>query len=180
LTRILGLSGSLRKGSYNTALLRAASELHPRVLHIGTIADIPLYNADVESGGVPAAVQALKQRVASADGVLLASPEYNNSVPGVLKNTVDWLSRPSEGLGNVFKDKPVAVIGATPGRFGTVSAQTAWLPVWRTLGARHWSGGRLLVSGAKNVFGSDLGLSDPEIRQRLDAFVAGFLAFCEA
>jgi len=180
LTRILGLSGSLRKGSYNTALLRAACELHPQVLHIATIADIPLYNADVESAGVPAAVEALKQRVAAADGVLLASPEYNNSVPGVLKNTVDWLSRSSGAVGNVFKDKAVAVIGATPGRFGTVSAQTAWLPVWRTLGARHWSGGRLLVSGAKNVFGSDLLLSDPEIRQRLDDFVAGFLAFCDA
>lgn len=178
--RVLGLSGSLRAGSYNTALLRAARALHPQTLHIGSIADIPLYNADVESAGFPPSVLALQRQVAAADGVLLASPEYNNSVPGVLKNAIDWLSRPSGDMNNVFRDKPVAVIGASPGRLGTVSAQTAWLPVWRTLGACHWSGGRLLVSGANKLFSQNQELTDPETHKRLDKFIAGFIAFCEA
>ena len=179
MTRILGLSGSLRAGSYNTALLRAGRDLHPQVVRIGSIADIPLYDADVESAGFPAPVEALKQEVAAADGLLLASPEYNNSVPGVLKNAIDWLSRPSGNIDNVFRDKPVAVFGASPGRFGTLSAQSAWLPVWRTLGARHWSGGRLLVSGAHKLFGEDHDLRDGEIRERLDRFIKGFIAFCK-
>jgi len=110
---------------------------------------------------------------------LLASPEYNNSVPGVLKNAIDWLSRPSPQIRNVFRDKPVAVIGASPGGFGTVSAQAAWLPVWRTLGARHWAGGRLLVSRAHEVFAETGELTDPDLRERLQTFVSGFAAFCE-
>jgi len=96
----------------------------------------------------------------------------------VLKNAIDWLSRPSGDIRNVFRDKPVAVIGASPGGFGTISAQTAWLPVWRTLGARHWSGGRLLVSQAHKRF-ADGELTDQELRERLEAFLAGFMAFCE-
>jgi NAD(P)H-dependent FMN reductase len=179
MSQILGLSGSLRRNSYNTALLRAARELHPEVVRIGSLSDIPLYNADVESERFPSAVEALQQQVAAADGVLLCSPEYNNSVPGVLKNAIDWLSRPSGDIHNVFRDKPVAVIGASPGGFGTISAQTAWLPVWRTLRARHWSGGRLLVSKAQTRFAGDGALADQELRERLDAFLAGFIAFCE-
>ena len=178
MTRIIGLSGSLRRGSYNTALLRAAQELHPQHLRIASIADIPLYDADVESKGMPAAVQSLKQQIASADGLLLVSPEYNSSLPGVLKNAVDWLSRPSGEIRNVFRDKPVAVIGASPGGFGTLSAQAAWLPVFRGLGARFWSGGRLVVSGAHNVFGQQGHLADADIRERLATFLEGFVEFC--
>lgn len=179
MTRILALSGSLRKGSYNSALLRAVKARHPETIHIGSIAGIPLYDADIEAAGFPARVDELRREVAAADGVLLASPEYNNSVPGVLKNAIDWLSRPSEDHRNVFRNKPVAVIGATPGGFGTVSAQTAWLPVWRTLAARHWSGGRLLVSRAHERFGEDGDLDDQDVRERLEVFVTGFIAFCE-
>lgn len=178
MTRITGLSGSLRRGSYNTALLHAARELHPQALHIASIADIPLYDADLESAGMPASVESLKQRVAAADGLLLVSPEYNNSVPGVLKNAVDWLSRPSGGIRNVFRDKPVAVIGASPGGFGTISAQSAWLPVFRSLRARFWMGGRLMVSGAHKVFDEQGRLADADIRERLAEFVSGFVAFC--
>ena len=174
---IIGLSGSLRKGSYNTALLRAARDLHPEVIRIESIAEIPLYDADLEAAGFPARVEILKRHIAAADGVLLSSPEYNNSVPGVLKNAIDWLSRPSAELRNLFRDKPVAVIGASPGGFGTVSAQTAWLPVWRTLGARFYSGGRLMVSHAQKAFAHDGELDDPDIRERLAAFISGFLAF---
>ncbi len=89
------------------------------------------------------------------------------------------LSRPSPQIRNVFRDKPVAVIGASPGGFGTISAQAAWLPVWRTLGARHWAGGRLLVSRAHEVFAETGELTDPDLRERLQTFVSGFAAFCE-
>jgi NAD(P)H-dependent FMN reductase len=111
--------------------------------------------------------------------LLIASPEYNNSVPGVLKNAMDWLSRPSGDIRNVFRDRPVAVIGVSPGGFGTISAQAAWLPVWRALGARHWSGGRLLVSHARQVFDSDGALVDDDMRQRLETYVRGFIDFCD-
>jgi len=178
MTQIIGISGSLRGGSYNTALLRAAQELHPQTLRIASIVDIPLYDADVESMGMPEPVESLKQQIASADGLLLVSPEYNNSMPGVLKNAVDWLSRPSGDIRNVFRDKAVAVIGASPGRFGTLSAQSAWLPVFRTLGARFWSGGRLMVPGAHKVFGQRGDLADVEIRERLSVFLEGFADFC--
>jgi chromate reductase len=178
-TGILGLSGSLRKNSFNSALLRAARDIHPDVLRIGSLRDIPLYNADVEAEHFPPSVISLQQQVAAADGLLLSSPEYNNSVPGVLKNAIDWLSRPSGDIRNVFRGKPVAVIGASPGGFGTISAQTAWLPVWRALGARHWSGGRLLVSQAHTRFAQNGELEDQELRERLGAFLAGFMAFCE-
>jgi chromate reductase, NAD(P)H dehydrogenase (quinone) len=178
MTQILGISGSLRKGSFNTALLRAAHGLYPEVIRIATIEGIPLYNADVEAAAFPPAVVALQQQIAMADGLLLVSPEYNNSIPGVLKNAVDWLSRPSGELRNVFRDRPVALIGASPGGFGTILAQNAWLPVLRTLGARHWSGGRLMVSGAQSVFGEDGGLANADIRDRLDGFLRGFIAYC--
>jgi NAD(P)H-dependent FMN reductase len=178
MTEILGISGSLRRGSFNSALLRAAQGLHPDIIRIASIEGIPLYNADVEATDFPSAVASLQRRIATADGLLLVSPEYNNSVPGVTKNAVDWLSRPSAGLRNVFRDKPVGLIGASPGGFGTILGQNAWLPVLRTLGARHWSGGRLMVSGAQRVFDEGGALVDADIRDRLDAFLRGFIEFC--
>ena len=178
MTHILGIAGSLRRGSFNAALLRAAQGLHPEVIRIASIEGVPLYNADIEAAAFPPAVVALQQQIVDADGLLLVSPEYNNSVPGVLKNAVDWLSRPSPGFHNVFRDKPVGLIGASPGGFGTILGQSAWLPVLRTLGARHWSGGRLMVSGAQRVFDDEGGLADAEIRERLDAFLRGFIEFC--
>jgi NAD(P)H-dependent FMN reductase len=179
LNSILGISGSLRKGSYNSALLQAARNLFPDVIRIGTIQDIPLYNADVEAEDVPEAVLQLKRQLADAAGFLLVSPEYNNSVPGVLKNTIDWLSRPSLDIRNVFQGKPVAVIGASPGGFGTVLAQSAWLPVFRALGSRHYSGQRLMVSGAAGVFIHDGLLQDESVQERLEQFMNGFIDFCE-
>ena len=130
MTRILGLSGSLRAGSLNTALLRAARDLMPggSTLGIGSIAGIPLYDGDLEArAGIPAAVAALKDAIADADGLLVATPEYNNSIPGVLKNAVDWLSRPAADIARVFGGRPVALIGASPGGFGTILGQDAWL-----------------------------------------------------
>jgi chromate reductase len=177
---IVGISGSLRKNSFNAGLLRAAAEAlsSGTRLEILSIRDIPLYDGDVEEvSGVPAAVQQLKDRVASADGLLLATPEYNNSIPGVFKNAIDWMSRPAADISRVFADRPVALMGATPGMGGTTLAQSAWLPVLRTLQMRPWFGGRLLVSGARQAFDGKGNLLDAKIRGQLKVFVAGFEGF---
>jgi chromate reductase len=178
---IVGISGSLRAGSYNAALLRAAGDVAPEGarVEIASIREIPLYDADVEARGIPEGVRVLKDRIAASDGLLIVSPEYNNSFPGVMKNAIDWLTRPPMDIPRVFRDRPVAVIGATPGRGGTVLAQTAWLPVLRTLGTRPWFGQRLQVSGAKSLFDAAGELADEETRARLRAFIAGFVEFIE-
>ena len=118
MTTIIGLCGSLRRGSFNRMLLGAAVEMAPQgtVIETESIREIPLYDGDVEDEqGVPAAVQRLKDRIAEADGVLIVTPEYNNSIPGVLKNAIDWLSRPAADIPRVFRGRPVAIMGATPG-----------------------------------------------------------------
>src|SRR5262249_42079945 len=124
---ILGISGSLRRGSYNSMLLRAAVELAPEDtrIDVASIAGIPLYDGDLEAEkGIPEPVRQLKDRIAQADGLLLVTPEYNNSIPGVFKNAIDWLSRPASDIPHVFGGRPVALAGATPGRGGTLLAQT--------------------------------------------------------
>src|SRR5271170_5743128 len=103
-------------------------------LEVGSIRGIPLYDGDIEAQGIPATVSQLKEAIVAADGVLLVTPEYNNSIPGVFKNTIDWLSRPPADARRVFGGRRFAIIGASPGAFGTVSSQAAWLPVMRTLG----------------------------------------------
>lgn len=120
--KTLGISGSLRKGSFNTAALRAALELVPEgmTLEIADIAEIPLYNDDVRAAGYPPAVQRLRDRIAAADALLFATPEYNYSMSGVLKNVIDWASRPPDPP---VIGKPVAVMGASPGLLGTARAQ---------------------------------------------------------
>jgi chromate reductase len=178
--RIIGLSGGLRRGSYNSAVLRAAAALMPpgSVLEVASIAAIPLYDGDQEAaGGVPVAVTVLKELIAGAHGLLLVSPEYNNSLPGVAKNAIDWLSRPPGDVPRVFRGRPVAIAGASPGGFGTVLAQSAWLPVFRTLGSDLWSGGRLLVSHAQSTVGADGEIADAATRQAIAKFVAGFVAY---
>jgi len=178
--KIIGISGSLRKGSYNTALLRAAAEFAPPTtnVEIVSINDIPLYNGDLEEEqGIPAAVRTIKDQIAVADGLLLVTPEYNNSIPGVFKNTIDWLSRPDSDIDRVFGNKAVALMGATPGRGGTRLAQVAWLPVLRTLGARTWSGEQLYVASAGQVFDSAGKLMDEKIKKLLTAFMVGYSRF---
>jgi len=179
MTKILGISGSLRKGSYNTALLNAAVQLAPEgtQVEIGSIKGIPLYDGDVEAAGYPEAAAALKAQFIAADGVLLVTPEYNNGIPGVFKNAIDWLSRPPAEAGKVFGGKPVAVIGASPGGFGTILAQDAWLPVLHTLGARHWAGGRLMVSRAHTLVSPAGELTDEKTRAALRDYLRGFAEF---
>lgn len=180
---IIGLSGSLRRASFNLMLLHAAVEAAPpgTSIEIESIREIPLYDGDVEAEhGIPPAVQRLKDRIAAADGLLIVTPEYNNAMPGVLKNAIDWLSRPASDIGRVFRGRPVAVVGATPGQGGTALAQAAWLPVLRTLGMRPWFEGRVLISGAGKVFDADGRLVDAPTQDRVRTFVAGFAAFVEA
>lgn len=180
MTRIIALSGSLRRASFNTGLLHAAATLAPDgvTIEVHTPEGIPLYNADVEAAdGAPPMVAALKEAIAAADGLLLATPEYNNGIPGVFKNAIDWLSRPPVPTSPPFAGKPVALIGASPGGFGTLLAQDAWLSVLRTLGTRPWFEGRLLVSRAGSLFSPEGELTDEASRERLREFVVGFAAF---
>ena len=146
-------------------------------LTIESIAGIPLYNGDDEAAqGVPDAVARLKDAIAAADGLLLVTPEYNNSLPGVAKNAIDWLSRPPNDIARVFRGKPVAIAGASAGGFGTILSQNAWLPVFRTLGAELWAGGRLLVSRAGSVIAENGEINDAATRQSIGKFIAGFVA----
>lgn len=177
---LVGFSGSLRKGSFNASLLRAAVAAMPggSRLQVMSIAAFPLYNGDDEAAhGIPAEVTALKEAIAAADGLLIATPEYNNSIPGVTKNALDWLTRPPADIPRVFAGKPVALIGASPGGFGTILSQNAWLPVLRTLGAELWTGGRLMVSHASSVFDADGAIADARTGDQLSKFVEGFVAF---
>lgn len=182
MTSIAGISGSLRKGSLNAALLEACASAAPEnlTLSIGTIKGIPLYDGDVETAnGIPPAVATLKTLVAGADGLLIVTPEYNNSIPGVLKNAIDWMSRGGD-MKAVFGGKPVAIAGASPGGFGTILSQNAWLPVIKALGATPWNGGRLLVSHANTRFDAEGRLTDEKTQAEIAAFMADFGAFVAA
>lgn len=175
---IVGIAGSLRRASINAGLLRAAQASMPpgARLAIHQIRQIPLYDGDLETAqGIPAAVAALKEAIAAADGLLIATPEYNASIPGVLKNAIDWLSRPASDIGRVFGGKPVALIGASPGGLGTALSQTAWLPVLRLLRARLWTGGQFTVPRAGGLFDGDGNLIDPGTREKLGAYLAAFV-----
>jgi chromate reductase len=177
---ILGISGSLRRGSYNAALLRAAVDLAPPTLaiQVASIREVPLYDGDFEAEhGVPEPVRGLKDRLAAADGLLLVTPEYNSSIPGVVKNAIDWMSRPAKDIPRVFGGKPVALMGATPSHGGTILSQAAWLPVLRTLGTLLWSGPRVYVSDARNVFDAEGRLVDDAVRANVANFLAGFATF---
>lgn len=182
MAKIIGISGSLRSGSYNASLLRAAVELAPAGLtvEIGTIRGVPLYDGDVEaSEGIPQAAAKLKDQVAAADGLLLVTPEYNHSIPGVFKNAIDWMSRPPADAARVFRGRPVAIMGASPGRFGTLLSQTAWLTVVRTLGMRPWFDSTLFISGADKLFDASGKLTDDATRGRVTEFMRGFATFVE-
>lgn len=182
MVKILGISGSLRAQSYNTALLRAAQALAgPEVeVDVATLHGIPLYDGDFEQQvGLPQAVSDLKARVVASDGLLLVTPEYNNGMPGVFKNAVDWLSRPPSDIPRVFHDRATTIVGASPGGFGTILAQNDWLPVLRMLGVRHWAGGRLLVSRANQVFDESGEMVDEAMRNQLRDFMRGFAQFIQ-
>lgn len=180
MTRIVGISGSLRKDSLNTKLLKACAGLLPAgaSLEIADLHGVPLYDGDLEASAFPPAVTRLKDHVASGDALLLVSPEYNHSMPGVLKNALDWMSRPSSDVPRVFRGRPVALIGASPGGFGTARGQAAWLPVLRALTLRpFFDHPPFYLSKAAEAFDAQGGLVDARMREQLASFLEGFVAF---
>lgn len=174
--KILGISGSLRKNSYNTAALRTAQQLLPEgtTLEIFDLAPIPLYNDDVRP--FPTAVQLLGERITAADAVLIATPEYNHSIPGVLKNALDWVSQlpnqPCEG-------KPVAIFGVSAGRFGTLRAQLHLREVCVALGMFVLPKPELYISQAEGKFDAQGRLVDASTRERLRALLEALVAWAQ-
>jgi NAD(P)H-dependent FMN reductase len=180
MVRLLGISGSLRQRSFNTALLRAAQQVAgpDMTLEIATLHGIPLYDADEEArSGLPAAVVALKEKVIAADGVLVATPEYNSGVPGVLKNGLDWLSRPPADIAKVFGRRPLAVLGATPSGYGTALSQNAWLSTFRHLGVELFAGGRITISKAHELVDEQGRFRDEATLEQVADFVQRFAKF---
>ncbi len=183
MAQLVGIAGSLRKHSYNRGLLQLAAAHLPagHGITIAEIGDFPLYNEDIENNvGIPEIVASVKTAIAKADGILIATPEYNHGIPGVLKNAIDWISRPPQDQARVLHGKPVALIGATVGTFGTAFAQDAWLPVFRALRMSAWSdGGSFYLTRAGEAFGPDGQLRDAAVDKRLAAYIAGFATACE-
>ena len=171
--RILGLSGSLRRVSLNRAALEAAQELATSDMEITLfdLAPIPLYNEDLRAQGNPPAVTELRSHIAAADGVLIATPEYNYSIPAVLKNAIDWASRPPD---QPFNGKPVAILGASPGRTGTARAQYHLRQCFVFLNAHLLNKPELMIAGANQLFDDEGKLVDPDTREHLVKLLAGF------
>ena len=159
---ILGISGSLRRASYNTALLRAAVELMPpgMTLEVFDLAPLPMFNQDAERP-FPKPVAEFRARVAQADALLIATPEYNSSISGVLKNAIDWASRPPQ---QPLKGKPVAIMGASTGNFGTVRAQLHLRQILTHVGALPLGKPEVLVARAEQAFDAAGNLTEATAR----------------
>lgn len=171
---VLGISGSLRLRSYNTMLLRAAMEIAPRDMRIRPASiDLPLYNEDIRELGFPPPVSLLCEQVAEADGVLIATPEYNYSIPGVLKNAIDWASRSPD---RPFDGKPVAIMGASTGRFGTVRSQNHLRQSLLFLNASVMNRPAVMVGGAASQFDESGRLTDASTREHVAKLLAAFAA----
>ena len=174
--RVLAISGSLRRDSYNTKLLRAAEELLPGAVELEYWNDtkaIPAYDEEDDLEPAPRAVAAFREAIAQADAVLFATPEYNSSIPGSLKNALDWVSRPHKT--NPFRNKPVAVVGASTGAFGAVWAQAALRKVLGAIGARVVEAD-VAVGHAHAKFDGDGELVDETVREQLHEVVDALLA----
>jgi chromate reductase, NAD(P)H dehydrogenase (quinone) len=172
--RILGVAGSLRSGSLNRALLRAARELAPdgMTIEIFDLADVPLYNGDVEALGDPPGVAAFKAAIVAADGVLMATPEYNHGVPGVMKNAVDWASRPPREA--PLGGKPVGLIGASPGQTGTARGQSQLRQAFEFTNSYCMPQPELLVFKAHEKFDGEGRLTDLDTAEYLKRYLAAF------
>jgi chromate reductase len=172
---VLAMSGSIRRASHNTALLRAAQQGAPPGLSIDLytgLADLPPYNQDHDGDHPPEPVVDLRAAIAAADGLLIASPEYNHSVPGVLKNALDWASRPNPG--SCLVDKPIAVIGASPGNFGTARGQSALRQVLVATRSHVLVQPELLVFGSHRRFDEAGNLTDATTLALLDDLLVRF------
>ncbi len=169
--KILGIAGSLRSGSIHTAILVAAQDLVPAgvTLEIAQLHDIPLYDGDMqEREGIPASVSALAAAIADADAVVIASPEYNFSISGVMKNALDWVSRVPD---QPFALKPVGIVGASPGNVGTARMQYHLRQVLVFFNARTLNKPELLIARYHELFDDQLTLTDAATRQRLAEFL---------
>jgi len=173
--RILAIAGSLRKDSYNRRLLRAASKILPPdvQLEIFDLDEIPLYNQDLEALAFPEAVSEFKQRIEAADALLISTPEYNHSYPGVLKNAIDWASRPYGK--NSFDGKPTAVMSASPALFGGIAAQDHLKQVLLALNARLVTQPAVIVSMVHEKFDRDGNLLDPNTQQFMKQLIANLV-----
>lgn len=169
--RVLGVAGSLRRRSYNRALIGAARGLAPEGMEIDAfdLREIPPYDADVERSGDPRAVRDLKAAIADADALLIATPEYQHSIPGLLKNALDWASRPPRS--SVLRRKPAAVMGATPGRTATARAQADLKKVlaYNDMHVLHSPG--VLIANAASLFDEALELTDAATRDRIESLL---------
>jgi chromate reductase, NAD(P)H dehydrogenase (quinone) len=174
--RIAGISGSLRRGSFNSAALRAAVELAPDGMRIEPfdLAPIPLYNEDVKQQGFPPPVADLRRRVKEADGLLIATPEYNYSMSGVLKNTIDWVSRPPD---QPFDGKPIAIMGASMGVLGTARAQYHLRQCFIFLNGHVMNRPEVLITQAQNKFDGEGRLTDQPTRDFIAAMLTAFKAW---
>ncbi len=163
--KILGIAGSLRKNSYNRLLLRATTKLLPSStrLELFELNNIPLYNQDVEVTAFPEEVRVFKAKIEAADALLIATPEYNHSYPGVLKNAIDWASRPYGH--NSFDGKPTAIISASPGLFGGIAAQDQLKLVLLALNARLVTQPAVMVNVAQQKLDQDGNILDPNTKQ---------------
>lgn len=176
--KVLGITGSLRKASYNTAALRACQELMPQgmSLRITSIADLPMFNQDVYDAGLPDPVKRFRKEVAEADGLLIASPEYNFSVSGVLKNAIDWGSR---GTDQVFNEKPVAIFSATGGPLGGARVQYDLRRMLVGLVAHVQPKPEVFIGAAQTKFDAQGKLTDEATRKFLTQLLASFKAWIE-
>ncbi|HSL38937.1 MAG TPA: NADPH-dependent FMN reductase [Desulforhopalus sp.] len=173
--KILGISGSLRNGSYNTRLLYTAMELLPSgtVLTLADCAAIPLYNKDLDGAEKPPAVLALSRAICAADGLLIATPEYNHSFSGVLKNTIDWVSRPANS--SVLANKPTAIVSAAKGHVGGARAQAHLRQVLASTLTPVLNAPPLLVPAAQEIFPAEGPVHDGETRRRLERYLLDFV-----
>jgi chromate reductase, NAD(P)H dehydrogenase (quinone) len=172
---VVAFAGSLRRGSYNRALVRAATEVAPPALHImlHALDEIPLYNEDIEAAGVPPSVMQLRDAIRKADGLLIASPEYNYGVPGVLKNTIDWLSRPPGN--SSLNAKVAAVMGASPGMTGTARGQSQLRQAFVFTNTYALLQPEVVVGHAHEEFEADGRLVHQATRNFLATFLQHFL-----
>jgi chromate reductase len=173
----VAFAGSLRKASYNRALLEACRELAPAdlALTIVTLDEVPLFNEDVEAAGDPSGVVALRDAVAGADSLLIATPEYNHGVPGVTKNAIDWLSRPPRR--SVLDGKPVAILGASPGMTGSARGQSQLRQAFGFTNSYCMPQPEVLVADARERFDADLRLVHERTRAHLTKFLVAFAAW---
>ncbi|HET7454960.1 MAG TPA: NADPH-dependent FMN reductase [Solirubrobacterales bacterium] len=177
--RVLGITGSLRRDSYNHALLREAAERLPagaELVEFDRLGEIPPYDADVEAEGIPEPVEALRQAMREADAVIIATPEYNHSIPGVLKNALDWASRPAGQ--SALTGKPAAVVGASTGMFGAVWAQAETRKVLGALGGRVVEG-ELPVARAADLYRNGRLELPPEQSEQLEGLLAELVSEAE-